>query len=870
MLDCYLPWRYFVSDAIQNGVFPFWNPFQQLGYPIHADLRSVWNPVILFISIFTRYSNYTLHYLLIFYLFIAATGMYKFMSFFKVGKTIAFISGAAYMLSGFFISHTQEISAFSAAAFLPFVLLYYLKFFKTYKTINIIKVCIFLFFMITGAYPALTIISAYLLSAIFIYYFILLLLKKEYKSLKTIVVNNLLLLLIIILLSSVFIVIITQVSPYVSRINGMTFKDAIFGSFTPQSMISFLLPFSTVKDRVFFNTNFSMANAYFGVIVLIFFIYSLFKKKTSLEYLLLGFGVFALLASFGGYTPIRKILFDYFPLMNRFRFPGFFNLFTIFIFIFLAAKSLSDYNIFSKENRIIILRIALAIFFVLACFLFYSSRNISFEDFHFFNSDYLFWESVKKSTFYEHIFIQSLVQIIILSVFIFLIIRNKKVKEKLIGLLIILEMIIAVQFNMYYTGVSKTKPAIIKQYLDNCPKHYSVPSKNLISLNTDKNSSKSPLWKNTNIFRKKVSFDTFNSFQIDGYAFLNDSCPLLKEAMLKNYLLYFSDKIIPENLLKEKQEKIINTDLFVDKSVFDELKSLNLKSDINDSIKIFKFSPDNIIANFSSKNQQIITLLQSDYYGWKVLIDDIPVKHFTSNFLSISTIVPKGNHKIEFKYENKNVIIGFLITYIVFFILLIIILLHKIKQNKKYKVYYIVFSSLAIFILSFQIIKLINKDVVMQTESRNVVFNEINNFENNRKFWKLKVDKITGEKYFSGGNSYQIDSLSEYDCVFKAPVKNIVGNKNLDISVKIKVFINTPVNSFLVLSVLRNNERILWKGVPISDKLINLNKWQNIELTLNNNELKQGDIIKSYIWNKGKNNLYVDDFEIKIFSKDRN
>ena len=47
MLDCHLPWRYFVSETIQNGEFPLWNPYQQLGSPIHADLRTIWNPVVL-------------------------------------------------------------------------------------------------------------------------------------------------------------------------------------------------------------------------------------------------------------------------------------------------------------------------------------------------------------------------------------------------------------------------------------------------------------------------------------------------------------------------------------------------------------------------------------------------------------------------------------------------------------------------------------------------------------------------------------------------------------------------------------------------------------------------------------------------------
>jgi hypothetical protein len=54
MLDCYLPWRYFVGESIQNGVFPFWNPYQHLGYPIHADLRSVFYPEAIIVGLAWR------------------------------------------------------------------------------------------------------------------------------------------------------------------------------------------------------------------------------------------------------------------------------------------------------------------------------------------------------------------------------------------------------------------------------------------------------------------------------------------------------------------------------------------------------------------------------------------------------------------------------------------------------------------------------------------------------------------------------------------------------------------------------------------------------------------------------------------------
>jgi len=57
MLDVVFPYRYYIGECLQNGYFPFWNPYQQLGYPIHADLQCpTWYPETLLIGYFFGYS----------------------------------------------------------------------------------------------------------------------------------------------------------------------------------------------------------------------------------------------------------------------------------------------------------------------------------------------------------------------------------------------------------------------------------------------------------------------------------------------------------------------------------------------------------------------------------------------------------------------------------------------------------------------------------------------------------------------------------------------------------------------------------------------------------------------------------------------
>ena len=128
MINCWLPWRYYISQCLQNHIFPFWNPYQQLGYPIHADLQGpTWYLESLLLSITTGQTNYTLQFLFIGYVFIAGVGMYFLSLCFQPNRNAAFLVGASYMLGGFFVAHVQHFYAIIGAAWLPFILLNYYK-----------------------------------------------------------------------------------------------------------------------------------------------------------------------------------------------------------------------------------------------------------------------------------------------------------------------------------------------------------------------------------------------------------------------------------------------------------------------------------------------------------------------------------------------------------------------------------------------------------------------------------------------------------------------------------------------------------------------------------------------------------------------
>ena len=124
----FLPMRYHVSEAIQNGYFPFWSPYVYTGLPLHADIQSgVWNPVVMVISLFTRYDMSVMQWETLWYIIIGGIGFFKLCRQFLFDKTTCLVLGASYMFSGFMIDSASFIPWITSAAYVPFVFLYFLR-----------------------------------------------------------------------------------------------------------------------------------------------------------------------------------------------------------------------------------------------------------------------------------------------------------------------------------------------------------------------------------------------------------------------------------------------------------------------------------------------------------------------------------------------------------------------------------------------------------------------------------------------------------------------------------------------------------------------------------------------------------------------
>lgn len=682
MLGCYLPWRYHVGECLQNGVFPFWNPYTHFGYPIHADLRSVWYPETFLIGLTTGYSYLTLHLLFVLHLSLAGLGMFLLSTHFTSDWRASFVAGAAYLMSGFFVGHGQEMFGIIAATWIPFVLYYFIRLQLNLDFKDIPRTAIFAFLLVTGGYQAMWAILIYLLAAIFIASFIRYFRQKQSREAWKLLWLNAVLALVTALSLSVIAVTFFQVSPHIGRLGGISIEDAWFMPFSPRSAISFLLPFATVKDAAWYGTDLSMNNAYTGLIVLIFFLLSLFQKRKLLLNVILILGLLTLLASFGEYTPVRAFLFHYFPLLNLFRHSSFFSYFAVLAIVLSASAGLGNWLAAPGQLGKPMVWISIILSLIIAGLLINSIVQIDLIAFTFFSPVNNFAEWLAASLRHEHVVVHALLQLIILGAFLFGIYRKKTAQW--IFILILFEMLLAVQLNIYYTVASAgVKPMELYQSLKQRPKGFPLPQTGaVVEWHSERNAAFSLLWQNANIYNKTVSAEGYNSFRLNGFDCLTDSLPGLAAAVQKNAIIYLSDRISPFSSLDSIDPEQYKNFLFVEDAIFrEEFSQLHLS--LNDSMRIVSFYPGYARVEVQNISPVAITLLQARYPGWTIKVDDKPSDILVSNKLFISTLLPAGRHIVAFEYKNKAVLIGFLISYFTFLLLISIALYFALYKQKK-------------------------------------------------------------------------------------------------------------------------------------------------------------------------------------------
>ncbi len=626
MAEQYLPWRFFISKSLNNGVLPFWNPYQLGGYPTFADPQSgVWFYPTWIISLLFGYSMSIIQLEILFALIFGCIGFYKLSQRLNFNKSISSILAVSYISSGFIIGNAQHLTWIYAAVFIPWLLYFYLDIRVTINKRSLIAFILINYFFLSSSYPAFVIVLYYIFS---IDQFVLFI--KDSNKINFIRSRIIWLILLILTTIPITYSIISS-SAYFSRGSGITLNRALQHPFSINSTISFLFPFSTFKNPDFFKTDLSMANGYFGVLGFIFLLFGCFRKLNKYEALLILLSILFLIISFGSATPIRELLYHYLPGFNLFRFPSLFRLFFIITALILVGSSIQYIQV---QNKWKAFRVTIIALIILSIIILISYKNhISFIN------------DLEKFSFLQHI----LFQLIIHSVLFALLLINKKFNTIFLLIIISIDMFVSIQLNSHASMVLEVKSKEVDELIHNRDENIETPSSTPLITHIDQTYQyRWPLNWNMNCYFGEIAIDGYNPFVLKSFNDLSES--KLKDSIWNKPFYY-------------------------------------LENNINSKVELMNFKINDIQFKVSSSDTNSLTLAQNPYPGWHTYVNDVETASYQSNISHQSVKINKGESIVRWKYSNNTLIILFILHLLILLALLIyyfrlyiqFINLHKIK-----------------------------------------------------------------------------------------------------------------------------------------------------------------------------------------------
>ncbi len=676
-IDVALPTKYFAGSCLQNGMLPLWNPYQIFGFPAHADLQYTnWNIEVFIIGLTRGYDYATLHILYMFYLYLGSLGMFLLIKYVSKNSLPAFYIATVYILSGLFTAHSQSLVTILGLVWLPYVILYFLKWLDEPSLKTSLLTAVFFYLLFTMGYQAF----AFMILPVFFCLLVLKLIqnfkKKERRLLQKHILFGCLIIISIVLLLSPVLISQLQSRPFVSRLNGLSLEDVMFKPFPPFSLVSCINPILTIGNDALFKTDVSMRNLFMGLIPLMLIIISLLKKnKTAYEYVLLFFAGLFLFASFGDYTPVREILYYVFPGFNLFRFPSLIRIAAMLCLIIYFAGSWKYSLKQLFYNQKIKLELLGGFLLTTLCLTIFSfSKTPAFSFFGFKSESFNY--RITQSSPYEIAFYFGLFQVAILAGTLLLL--NTKINFKLfckrLYLITFIEMACTILIYGQYTAFSNVKPGVYQENFNKLQPYFPAPSKDAIAANKVKFNYVNGFWKNTGCFKKQaMPDDEYTSFSFINYNTLSDYRPNLKDSLISYPFIYFSKQNAEEYLIKSDIDTTVK-----------RLESSFHFRNAEAEYKYSEYNPTHIVVHCDAEKDLVLNLQQSYYNGWSAEIDSKPAALLWNASLLMSVELTKGKHTVEFIYADPVFEYSLMISYGALFIILItLVFLCRLLKSKK-------------------------------------------------------------------------------------------------------------------------------------------------------------------------------------------
>lgn len=651
-LDCWLPWRWFIASAMQDGHFPLWDPYAQSGYPIFADLQGpAWYPFSIALAGTIGHTVYTLQALFLGYIIVGGVGMMRLVRQLRMDARIALVIGLAYALSGFFTAHQMHFYAVISAALLPWLITAQLRLIERPSWRPAVEAAIFQSLLLTGGNHTFTLIGTWLFLALIAVHAVRAWRESGRSSVIRLLGYEALFAALTLVMACGTMYAWIEVSPFLTRSDGMSYADAAVNPFTWHAAWSYLFPYAVGTDVAWLGTDPTMANGYVGVLMLPLAVLALFRKRSVVENVIAGFGIVCALASFGSALPVHGWLWSVVPGLDLFRFPSYYQWFTTLAILILAAGTLAQWPVLmAKRPRMVMALIGVTALIV--CGLLIRAWLMHSLEPPFGQGDTLY-EKLTGMWRWHRVLLAAPVTLLALIGLWFWGRAEKRTWWPLLAL-VFLEMGWATTLAQWNTALSDYSPDALQGRIDEQPKGPVWPVLRPMGLNTDGSATLKYIWRNVQNFEGKPSHDGFNSFWLKDANRIAAEHPGLFAAMKRQPMVYLTDRVVPA---EQYDPAAVDPDKDSTLVLLAEGEVMNtpLKHSSSDQVQVMGFDQQGITLNVKTENSTFAMLQQAWYPGWTATVDGVPAPILQANIAFFGIVLPAGEHQLRFRFQKPVV-----------------------------------------------------------------------------------------------------------------------------------------------------------------------------------------------------------------------
>lgn len=518
-MDQFFQHLFFVCECYGHGQLPLWNPYQHLGQPFFADpLAGFWYPVNSVLAALLPCDARLVNASLIVHIIIGGFAMYSLLRGLGISGYVALCFALAYECNGMFVSNAQHLPYIVSAAWLPFVLDAFLRLLHRPSAYHSLFLGGVTTMLITGGYPAFTLILASFLVLLWVITGVKSLISKDYSALGLLVGYSFLGLLVCLVLSAGFLYSFWEVYPLSVRADAISLTQIHFGPFPPGALVSTVLPYVVSADVDAFGSNISMINAYMGLLAVVFLIPGLVYGKLPKKSFWVFMAIVALLASFGEVLPVRQWMAEWLPGFNKFRFPSTFRIFWMIAFMALAASGLQYVvnQLEVKQKALLPQRLILLFGVVLLVFVLFSvglGAKLSYPPLFNMRKAPEYLAAVR---FHDLMLSQGVIVLALLALLYGLFrLPWQRTAKLLLVAWVVVELLLSAQFNIPATVISNRKMHRYLTEMAKLPQGFPMPGEKTIGSKLgDDRIALWPTYYNHNTLYKQVGFGGFNPFEL--------------------------------------------------------------------------------------------------------------------------------------------------------------------------------------------------------------------------------------------------------------------------------------------------------------------------------------------------------------------